>query len=91
MKTISISQLRQGVADVIAEVTSSEEPMVVLQRSAKAAYIVGPERYERDQAELTVLRRGLFLSEVREAEAEYVAGDSKQFDDVEQLLDELRG
>ena len=90
MKTVSISDLRQHVADVIEEVQASDEPTIVLQRSQRAAYIVGPARYERDQAELGELRRTVFLREVREAEAEYAAGESPRFDDMEQLLDELR-
>ncbi len=91
MKTIPISDLRQRVADVIDDVQASDEPTVVLQRSRRAAYIVSPERYERDQAELSGLRRAVFLAEVREAEAEYEAGEAPRFDDIEQLLDELRG
>ena len=91
MKTIPVSDLRQHVADVIDDVQKSSEPTVVLQRSRKVAYIVSPEHYERDQAELSALRRALFVAEVREAEAEYTAGEARQFDDVEQLLDELRG
>ena len=90
MKTIPISNLRQHVADVIDDVQASDEPTVVLQRSRRAAYIVDPDRYERDQAELSALRRAVFLAEVREAEAEYKAGDARTFDDVDQLLDELR-
>ena len=90
MKTIPISDLRRRVADIIDDVQASDEPTVVLQRSRKAAYIVNPERYERDQAELSTLRRDVFLTEVREAEAEYAAGEAAQFDDVEQLLDALR-
>lgn len=90
MKSIPISDLRQRVADVIHDAQTTEEPTVVMQRSRKAAYIVNPERYERDQAELSTLRRAVFLAEVREAEAEYRAGESPHFDDVEQLLDELR-
>jgi PHD/YefM family antitoxin component YafN of YafNO toxin-antitoxin module len=78
------------VADVIDEVQASEEPTVVLQRSRRAAYIVSPDRYERDQRELALLRRQLFVAEVREAEAEYDAGTAPRFDDVEGLLDELR-
>ncbi len=91
MKTIPVSDLRQRVADVIADVQASDEPTIVLQRSRKAAYIVNPDRYERDQAELATLRRALFMSEVREAEAEYAAGAAPRFDEVEELLDELRG
>ncbi|HEV2006854.1 MAG TPA: type II toxin-antitoxin system Phd/YefM family antitoxin [Candidatus Limnocylindrales bacterium] len=90
MKTIPISDLRTRIAEVIADVQASDEPTIVMQRSRPAAYIVNPEHFERDQAELSTLRRALFLSEVREAEAEYVAGDAQQFDDAEQLLDELR-
>ena len=90
MKTVPISELRQRVADVIDEVQQSDEPTVVLQRSRRAAYIVSPGRYERDQQELRLLRRQLFVAEVREAEAEYDAGAASRFDDVEALLDELR-
>lgn len=91
MKTIPVSDLRQRVADVIDDIQASSEPTIVLQRSKKVAYIVNPEHYERDQAELSALRRALFVAEVREAEAEYGAGEAKRFDDVEQLLHELRG
>lgn len=90
MKSIPISELRQRVADVIDDVQASDEPMVVLQRSRPAAYLVNPDRYERDQAELGALRRAVFLTEVREAEAEYRAGEARRFDDIDGLLDELR-
>jgi len=90
MKTVPITELRQRVAEVIEAAGTSDEPTVVLQRSRKAAYIVGPERYERDQEELRALRRALFVAEVREAEAEYTAGATRDFDDMESLLDELR-
>ena len=90
MRTIPITELRQRAADVIQEAASSDEPTVILQRSRRAAYIVSPERFEQDQAELRTLRRALFVAEVREAEAEYAAGQATQFEDVEDLLDELR-
>jgi prevent-host-death family protein len=91
MKSIAVSDLRQHVADVINDVQASSEPTVVLQRSRKVAYIVNPEHYERDQAELQTLRRALFVAEVREAEAEHQAVEAHTFDDVEQLLDQLQG
>ena len=90
VKSIGITELRQRAADVIEEAAASEEPTVVLQRSHKAAYIVSPKRFEQDQAELRTLRRALFLAEVREAEAEYEAGAAHAYEDMEQLLDELR-
>ena len=91
MKTVPISELRQHVADVIDDVQASNEPTVVLQRSKPAAYIVSQERFERDQRELSLLRRQLFLTEIREAEAEYEAGAAHAFKDVDDLMDELRG
>jgi prevent-host-death family protein len=90
MKSIPITELRQHAADVIEEAGASDEPTVVLQRSRKAAYIVSPDRFEQDQAELRTLRRAVFLAEVREAEQEYSAGEAHAFGDMEALLDELR-
>jgi prevent-host-death family protein len=90
MKTVPISELRQRIADVIEDAREANEPTVILQRSRPAAYIVSPERYERDQKELSTLRRQLFLAEVREAEAEYRAGDVRGYEGMEQLLDDLR-
>lgn len=63
----------------------------MLQRSKPAAYIVSPDRYARDQRELALLRRQLFVAEIREAEAEYAAGDAREFGNVDDLLEELRG
>ena len=90
MKTVAISDLRQRIAKVIEDAREADEPTIVLQRSRPAAYIVSPDRYERDQQELTALRRQLFLAEVREAEAEYDAGEARRYDHMEQLLDDLR-
>lgn len=90
MKSVPITELRKRIAEVIHDLQEDEEPTVVVQRSRKAAYIVRPERYERDQSELLLLRRQLFLTEVREAEAEYDAGEAHRFDDVEELLNELK-
>jgi len=89
MKTIPITELRKRISDVIDDVYETDEPTVVLQRSRKAAYIVSPEQYERDQAELAGLRRELFLAGVREAEAELAAGKGLEFDDVEDLIRHL--
>ncbi|TME34366.1 MAG: type II toxin-antitoxin system Phd/YefM family antitoxin [Chloroflexi bacterium] len=91
MKTVPVSELRQRVAEVLDDLKTSDEPTVVLQRSQKAAYLVSADRYERDQAELAALRRALFVREVREAESEYRAGEAHSFDDMEALLDELKG
>jgi hypothetical protein len=44
-----------------------------------------------EQAELRAARQALFLGEVREAEAEYTAGESTAYEDVESLVSDLRG
>lgn len=62
-----------------------------MQRSQKAAYLVDADQYDAQMAELRTARRQLFLREVREAEAEYGAGSARTFDDMEELLAELRG
>jgi prevent-host-death family protein len=90
MKTVPITELRKRISDVIEELRDDDEPTVVLQRSRKAAYIVSPERYEQDQAELRALRHERFVAEVREAEAEIAAGKAKRYENVEDLIDDLR-
>lgn len=90
VKTIGVTELRQRAAEVIDDVRESTEPTLVLQRSQKAAYLVGADRYEADQAELQAARRVIFLREVREAEAEYTAGSSNGFEDVEALIRDLK-
>ena len=88
MKTVPISDFRQRAAEILDEL-SDGQPALLLQRSKKVAYLVGSDAYERDQAELSALRRGLFLAEVRESEAEYRAGGFQAFDSVDELIAEL--
>lgn len=90
MKSIGVTDLRQRTAELLEELRESEEPFVILQRSRKAAYLVDAARYDAEREELRAARRQLFLREVREAEAEYEAGDAKTYPDVEALFDELR-
>ncbi len=88
MKTVPISDFRQRAAEILDELRDGE-PALLLQRSKKVAYLVGSDAYERDQAELSALRRGLFLAEVRESQAEYRAGGFHAFDSVDDLIAEL--
>ncbi len=90
MKTIGVTELRQRTAEILREVRDSEEPVAIIQRSEKTAYLVDAERYDAERTELRVARRSLFLREIREAEAEYSAGEATTYDDVEALLDDLR-
>jgi prevent-host-death family protein len=90
MKTIGVTELRQRTAEILREVHDSDEPVAIIQRSDKAAYLVDADRYDAEREELRVARRSLFMREVREAEAEYGAGEATTYDDVEALLDDLR-
>jgi len=91
MKAIGVTDLRQRTAEVLEELRGSDEPYAVLQRSQKAAYLIDADLYDAQMAELSEARRQLFLREVREAEAEYGAGQAAAFGDMEALLAELRG
>ena len=86
MKAIPVTELRQRTAEVLQELHESEEPYVILQRSQKAAYLVDADQYDAQMAELRAARRQLFLREVREAEAELVAGQGSEYDNVEDLI-----
>ena len=90
MKSIAVTDLRQRTAEVLEDLHGSDEPYVVLQRSQKAAYLIDAAAYDAQMAELRAARRQLFLREVREAEAEYGAGKSLEYEDMEALLAELR-
>jgi prevent-host-death family protein len=90
VKTIGISDLRQHAARVIEDVQRDGEPTVILQRSRRVAYLVAAQSYEAERAELATARRALFLREVREAEADYTAGEAHSYEDVESLIDDLR-
>ena len=91
MKSIGVTELRQRTAEILEALRDSEEPVAILQRSQTTAYLVDAKRYEADRDELRASRRALFLREVREAEAEYAAGDAAAYPDMEALLTDLRG
>jgi prevent-host-death family protein len=90
MKAIPVTELRQHTAEILDSLHESDDPIVILQRSQKAAYLVDAKQYEAQLAELRAARRQLFLREVREAEAEYSAGTAHDYDDVDSLLADLR-
>lgn len=91
MKSIGVTELRQRTAEILESLRDAEEPVAILQRSQTTAYLVDARRYEAEREELRVARRALFLREVREAEAEYIAGDATTYADMDALLDDLRG
>ena len=91
MKSIGVTELRQRTAEILESLHGSDEPVAILQRSQTTAYLVDAKRYEAERDELRAARRALFLREVREAEAEYAAGDSSVYEDMDGLLADLRG
>ena len=91
MKSIGVTELRQRTAEILESLHDAEEPVAILQRSQTTAYLVDARRYEAERKELRAARRALFLREVREAEAEYAAGGSTAYEDMDTLLDDLRG
>jgi len=90
MKSIGVTELRQRTAEILASLRDAEEPVAILQRSQTTAYLVDAGRYDAEREELRAARRALFLREVREAEAEYAAGDSTAYEDIDALLTDLR-
>jgi prevent-host-death family protein len=90
VKSIGVTELRKRTAEVLDELQGSEEPVAILQRSQTTAYLVDASHYDAEQAELRAARRALFLREVREAEAEYQAGDASTYERMDDLLNELR-
>jgi len=89
MKTIGVTDLRQRTAEVLDEIAGSPEPVAVLQRSRKIAYLVDADVYDAERAELASVRRQLFLREVREVETEHTAAPARDYDDVEELIADL--
>lgn len=89
MKTIGVTDLRQRTAEVLDDLAGSAEPVAILQRSRKIAYLVDADTYDAEQAELASVRRLMFLREVRETEAEYAATPAREYDDVEDLIADL--
>jgi prevent-host-death family protein len=91
MRSIGVTELRQRTAEILESLRDGDEPVAILQRSQTTAYLVDAAQYEAERAELRAARRALFLREVREAEAEYLAGDAAVHADMDALLDDLRG
>ena len=91
MKSIGVTELRQRTAEILEGLRDADEPIAILQRSQTTAYLIDARRYDAEREELRAARRALFLREVREAEAEYAAGDATAYPDMDALLVDLRG
>jgi prevent-host-death family protein len=89
MRVVSITEVRQDATKLIDEATSTHEPILVIQRSRPAVYLVDAERYEAMERDLYELRRQSFWQEVDEAWAEHERGESPVYDNVESMIADL--
>jgi prevent-host-death family protein len=89
MKIASITDVRQDATNLIAHARTSHEPVLVMQRSKPAAYLVAADEYEQLQAEVRQLRHELFWQDAAEASAEYAAGKARRYDDAHTLVADL--
>lgn len=89
MQTVSITQLRQGATRLIDHVRRTHQPILVIQRSSPAVYLVDATAYEALQRELRELRHQLFWQEVGAARAEHRAGHTRVYDEADELIVEL--
>lgn len=86
MKIVSITDVRQDATNLVEYARTAAEPVLVLQRSRPAAYVVGAEQYEAMQDELRRLRHDRFWQEVAEASTEYGSGGAAIYDTAEELI-----
>ena len=89
VKIVSITDVRQDATRLVDHAHEAGEPVLVLQRSKPAVYLVGAAQYEAMAAELKRLQHALFWQDVAAAEAEHRAGRGRVYDDVERLIADL--
>ena len=89
MKIVSITNVRQDATRLIEHARTAGEPVLVLQRSQPAAYLVDARQYEAMQEDLKRLRHDAFWEDVTAASDEYRTGDARVYDDAQALITEL--
>lgn len=89
VKVVSVTEVRQDATNLIREAQKSDEPLLVVQRSRPAAYLVGAAQFDALQAELRELRRAQLLRDVAEAEAAVQQGGLPAYEDVDALMADL--
>jgi prevent-host-death family protein len=80
---VPVSDLRQGAADVLAQVRKSRQPVVITQRGRAAAVMISVESYEESEREREILRR------LAQGEREIAKGRSFDLRDVMADADKL--
>jgi prevent-host-death family protein len=89
METVNITQVRQNATRLVERVRRTHRPILVIQRSSPAAYLVDAAAYEALQQELRELRRQVFWQEVAAAQAEHRAGQTRVYDSADDLIADL--
>ena len=80
---VPISDLRQGAADVLAQVRKSRQPVVITQRGRAAAVMISVETYEQGEREREILRL------VAQGEREISKGKGHDLADVMAAADRI--
>jgi prevent-host-death family protein len=75
-RIIPISELRQEVASIVKDLTSSPDPVVVTQRGRAAVVMLSAESYQKSQHELEILKI------LARGETEIAAGETVPMDQV---------
>jgi PHD/YefM family antitoxin component YafN of YafNO toxin-antitoxin module len=90
MKTTSITRLRTDTTKLVAELRSgADEPVLILQGSEIAGYLVSSKLWDRLMADLKRLRqrnRELFWEGVEEAEREVARGETTTYTTADELI-----
>jgi PHD/YefM family antitoxin component YafN of YafNO toxin-antitoxin module len=89
MRVVNVSDLDQGVTELVTYAKQARETVLVCVRSAPAAYIVDAETFDRLRRELVRLRHELLWRGVSEAEADYRDGRAKDYTDIDTLIADL--
>ena len=89
MRTVSITEIRQDATRLIDEAERTHEPLLVVQRSRPAAYVVPASDYEAAERELRELRHRVFWQDVDEASAEHKRGEGVVYDDVDARIRDM--
>ena len=80
---IPVTDLRQGAADVLKRVQSSDQPVIITQRGRAAAVMLSIESYERVENDLELLHL------LARGEKEIRAGSGYDLDEVLAEADSL--
>jgi prevent-host-death family protein len=86
MKVVNVTAVRQDATAIIRHARETAEPVLVVQRSRPAAYLVDAAQFDAMRDELRVLRRQELLRDVAAAEAEIDRGEAQSFESVDALV-----